>query len=92
MKKNFQEQFDNLRQIIKMNVETLQNLLNQSEQLSKIILTLKSDETQEANRAIAEQLETLKEQISKSISELTRQTESLFKSYEMLIDEVFGKK
>ena len=87
MKKNFQEQFINLRKIIQTNVTTLKDLLTQSEHLSAIIQSLGDNENNEIKR----QLEETKKKISESIEVLVDQTAKLFESYDKLIEEVFGK-
>lgn len=88
MKKNFKEQFENLRIIIKTNVTTLQSLLRQSEQLSEIIQTLNNSA---CDPAMTQQLRELRNGISASIETLYEQTQKLFKTYDSLIEEVFGK-
>jgi len=87
MRENFKEQFGNLRLIIQANVSSLRELLKQSESLSKIIQDLNG---KTENNALKSQLEELKKGISISIEQLVRQTEDLFRSYDRLVDEVFG--
>lgn len=89
MKENFKEQFENLRIIIKTNVSTIKNLVDQSENLTTIITTLTNQNDQ--NIELKSQLQLLRDQISNSIKELTEQTEKLFNTYNKLIEEVFGK-
>lgn len=87
MKKNFQEQFLNLRKIIQTNVSTLKDLITQSESLSEIIQSLGDN----SNADLKRQLEETKKKISESIAVLVDQTENLFESYDKLIEEVFRK-
>lgn len=89
MKQNFKEQFTNLREIIKANVDTLISLLKQSDHLAELIKSLNS--STEINTELKVQLEESKEEISKSISALIQKTNDLFKVYESLVEQVFGK-
>lgn len=88
MKENFKEQFQNLKKIIINNINTLRDLVKQSDQLSNVIKTLE-DKTE--NELLKKQLENLKCEISKSIDALIEQTNQLFKTYEKLVEEIFGK-
>ncbi|MDA0781890.1 MAG: hypothetical protein PQ612_02190 [Rickettsiales bacterium] len=89
MKKSFQEQFKNLKEIIAANVQSLKGLIQQSENLSEIIEKL--DETEPKSKELKEQLEQIKSQLSKSIDELVTHTRQLFEAYDKLIDEAFKK-
>lgn len=87
MRANFQKQFNNLREVIRANVAALKGLIKQFGQLSDLINTLSNDTQIE----IKNQLESIKNQISESISILAEQTQKLFESYDKLVEEVFGK-
>ncbi len=87
MKQNFKEQFLSLRKIIETNVSTLQELIKQSENLSSLIQQLKP----EHESTLKAQLGDSREKINASIRSLATQTQDLFKVYENLVDEVFGK-
>ena len=87
MKKNFKQQFQSLRSIIQTNVDTLKKLLEQSDELSKIITVLRESS---GGTEVVEQLSDLKKNVSNSIDILISQTEQLFNSYDRLVEEIFG--
>lgn len=88
MKKNFQDQFESMRNIMKSNVNTIKNLLIQSDNLSTIICDLTS---QGNNTDTITNLQKLRKDIEKSIESLVKQSENLFDTYQKLTEEVFGK-
>lgn len=88
VKENFQTQFENIRSIMMDNIKTLRNLLDQSDNLSKIIHDLQN---QNGTPEIISNLEKSKKEIEDSISKLAGQSESLFETYQKLVVEVFGK-
>ena len=88
MKNNFREQFENLRTIIETNVATLRSLLKQSEQLSELVQKIQNSEK---DNELKKQLVESKTNITTSIDVLVGQTQNLFKVYENLVDEVFGR-
>lgn len=89
MKKNFKEQFDNLKKIIDANIDTLTALIKQSDKLSVVINSLEEKKDDEECKKTIESLEAIRSGISKSIEELVSQTRELFKTYDKLVDEVF---
>jgi len=86
MKKNFKEQFEKLKAIIETNIETIRSLIEQSEELSKVIQGLKPEDVD-----LKKSLETIKLNVSDSIKTLAKETTNLFETYDKLIDEVFDK-
>lgn len=84
MKKNFQDQFENLKSIIETNVSTLKSLLKQSDHLSEII-----QQMGDTDSVLKNQLEDSKKNIAESIDILVLKTQELFKVYEELVDKVF---
>ncbi len=88
MKKNFQDQFQSLGNIIQANVETIKNLLTQSERLSEIITDI-GDKCE--NPQLIVNLQDSKNKISESIESLITQTKELFVTYDKLINEVMKK-
>jgi hypothetical protein len=90
MRDNFQEQFQNLRKIITTNVSTIRDLVEQSDKLSQVIRSL-GDKTEENDIKLKADLGKLKADISKSIDILIEQTNELFRTYEKLVEEIFGK-
>ncbi len=87
MKKHVQIQFENLKSIIENNIVTLRGLLDQSDKLSDLIQKIgKESDSSE----IKGKLEETKAGISRSIDILIAQTESLFKVYKSLVEEIFG--
>lgn len=88
VKENFQTQFESIRSIMKDNIKTIRNLLDQSDNLSKIIHDLQN---QNGTPEIISNLEKSKKEIEDSISKLAEQSDSLFETYQRLVVEVFGK-
>ena len=88
MKQNFKNQFQSLRNVIQGNVATLKELIEQSSNLSQIIEQIR-DTNGDAN--LKAQLEETRKKIMTSIEELVAQNQTLFETYEKLIEEVFGK-
>lgn len=86
MKKNFKDQFDNLKKIIDSNVEALKGLISQSESLQKTIDDLEGKENCADTR---QSLISIKTGIHESIGKLIKQTGELFETYDKLVDEVF---
>ena len=87
MKKNFQDQFSSLKEIISTNVSTLKSLVKQADNLSEIIQKMDSS----VENPFKTQLETSKKEIMESIDILIKQTQDLFKVYESLVDNAFDK-
>jgi len=88
MKKNFKDQFDNLKEILKSNIDTISALIKQSNQLSEVIATL---ENQKDCESIKRNLNVVRSEIAASIDKLIDQTRQLFETYDELIEEVFNK-
>jgi argininosuccinate lyase len=88
MKKNFKEQFNNLRNIIKNNIDSIKGLVAQSESIANLITTLKTDKSK--NQKTIDSLEEIKKNITESINNFAKQTEDLFSTYEKMLDEMFG--
>ena len=86
MKKNFKEQFDNLKKIIDANIDALTALIKQSDQLNDVISSLEGKDNCKETR---NSLEEIKENISDSIGKLIDQTKDLSKTYGKLVEEVF---
>ena len=87
MKKNSQDQFSSLKEIISTNVSTLKSLVKQADNLSEIIQKMDSS----VENPFKTQLETSKKEIMESIDILIKQTQDLFKVYESLVDNAFDK-
>lgn len=86
MRRNFKEQFDNLKKIIDANIDALIALIKQSDQLNDVINSLERKDNCKETR---ESLESIKSNISDSIEKLISQTQELFKTYDKLLEEVF---
>ncbi len=81
------EQFRGFKRIIDTNVETLQNLIKQSEDLKNVIQELKNNSgpIETINR-----LEEIKNKIQKDIDSLVLRTKELFDTYSKLVEEIFA--
>ncbi len=88
MKNDIVAQFNNLRIIIRKQVETLNILIKQSEHLAKISSALKTEDG--ASNDLKKTLDEIRENISNSITKLVKETDELFNTYDKLIEQVFG--
>lgn len=87
MKDNLKDQLTNLKDIISSNIKTLNGLIIQSESLSEIIKEIGNNDPSSARIA---ELKEVKVNITKSIDDLIKHTDALFRNYETLVKEVFG--
>ncbi|RTL11870.1 MAG: hypothetical protein EKK56_07985 [Flavobacteriaceae bacterium] len=87
MREKYKEGFRNFHSSIVKNVTTIEDLMRQSDELATIIQNLGSDK----DSKLKETLEKLKSDIANSIDNLIKQTKTLFDTYKILIEEVFGK-
>ena len=88
MRENLKKQFKEIGDIIQSNIVTIKNLVEQTNDLDKIIHSLNSSE--ETNRTRDSLLE-IKNNILDSIESLVEHTRQLFKTYDDLVDKVFRK-
>ena len=88
MKRSFRNQFDSLSDLIKKNVETVEDLIQQSQGLSKIAEGLSQQEGSQLV-GIKNSIESIQQDMSKNIGKLVEQTEQLFKTYGELIDKYY---
>lgn len=86
MRERYKEGFRQFHDVIRKNITTIDGLLRQSEELAKIIQDLDADKPN-----LKKTLDILQGDISTSIVNLIKQTNTLFDTYESLIEEVFGK-
>jgi ElaB/YqjD/DUF883 family membrane-anchored ribosome-binding protein len=88
VKRSFRNQFDSLSDLIKKNVETVEDLIQQSQGLSKIAEGLSQQEESQLVD-IRESIENIQQDMSKNIGKLVEQTEQLFRTYGELIDKYY---
>ncbi|MEI8253449.1 MAG: hypothetical protein WCG25_07025 [bacterium] len=79
-------QNNNIRSSIQKNIDTIKNLIEESDDIKRIIEQLKK---QEFNKFIAQDLEKTLQNINGSIQKLLDQTNILFDSYKRLIQFTF---
>jgi glycerol-3-phosphate responsive antiterminator len=79
-------QNNNIRSSIQKNIDTIKNLIEESDDIKRIIEQLKK---QEFNKFIAQDLEKTLQNINSSIQKLLDQTNILFDSYKRLIQFTF---
>lgn len=87
MKKNFQKQFEAMRDLMQSNITTIKALLEQSENLSEIIQGMGENDATCA--PIREKLLEVQGGINSKLDELTDQTLLLHASYKDLVGKVF---
>ncbi len=81
-------QNDNIRSSIQKNIETIKKLIEESDEIKRIIEQLKK---QEFNKILAQDLDSILQNINLSIKNLLDQTNLLFDSYKRLIQFTFKK-
>ena len=79
-------QNNNIKSSIQKNIDTIKNLIEESDDIKRIIEQLKK---QEFNKFVAQDLEKTSENINSSIQKLLDQTNVLFDSYKRLIQFTF---
>lgn len=87
-KKEILVQNNNIKQSIQKNIDTIKDLIEESDNIKKIIDHLKK---QEFNRNAASELEKVLESINSSIKKLLDQTNFLFDSYKKFLDFTFKR-
>ena len=81
-----QEQFDNIKKLIKLNLESINTLIGQSDSLKKMIKNTDSlDDNTRQN------LSKIRNSMVGSINDLIEHTDSLFTSYDNIIDKLASK-
>jgi len=81
-------QNDHIRGSIQKNIETIKKLIEESDDIKRIIEQLKK---QEFNKVLAQDLDNILQNINLSIKNLLDQTNLLFDSYKRLIQFTFKK-
>ncbi len=81
-------QNNNIKSSIQKNIETIKNLIEESDNIKRIIEQLKK---QEFNKFVAQDLENTSQNINRSIKSLLDQTNLLFDSYKKLIQFTFKR-
>jgi len=79
-------QNNNIKSSIQKNIETIKSLIEESDDIKKIVEQLKK---QEFNKLVAQDLEKTLQNINRSIKVLLDQTNVLFDSYKKLIQFTF---
>jgi hypothetical protein len=86
MKSNIQQNYNNIRELIKSNVTTIITLVEQAQGLEKIVNSIGDNETE---KPLKEKLEQQLDDLRKTIATLVSQTEELFKSYDEMVENSF---
>lgn len=87
MKETLQDQFDNIKKLIKLNLESISSLIDQSDSLKKMIENTDSP----LGEDIKENLLKIRTSMVESINDLIKHTDSLFTSYDDIIDKLSSK-
>jgi ABC-type transporter Mla subunit MlaD len=83
MKPNIQVNYQNIRNLIKNNVDTIITLVEQAQSLEKIVNSISDSETEkDLKQKLEQQISSLRE----TIAQLVNQTEDLFKSYDEMVE------
>ena len=85
-KKEIVLQNNNIRSSIQKNIETIKNLIEESDDIKRIVEQLQK---QEFNKLVAQDLDKTLQNINRSIKSLLDQTNLLFDSYKRLIQFTF---
>jgi methyl-accepting chemotaxis protein len=81
-----QEQFDNIKKLIKLNLESINSLIEQSDSLKKMI-----ENTDSLDDNTRQNLSKIRDLMVGSINDLIEHTDSLFTSYDNIIDKLASK-
>ena len=81
------ENFDDLKKLIKLNLESISSLIDQSDSLKKMIEN--TDSPLDDN--IKQNLSKIRAAMVESINDLIKHTDSLFTSYDDIIEELCFK-
>jgi len=84
--KTLQEQFDNIKKLIKLNLESINSLIEQSDSLKKMI-----ENTDSLDDNTRQNLSKIRNSMVGSINDLIEHTDSLFTSYDNIIDKLASK-
>ena len=86
MKPNIQDNYQNIRNLIKSNVDTIVTLVQQAQGLEKIVNSISDNETEKDLKCkLEQQINDLRATIAKLVS----QTEDLFASYDEMVESSF---
>ena len=86
MKTSIQNNYQNIRNMIKTNVDTIILLVEQAQGLEQIVNNISDNE---ANSDLKNKLENQIAELRKTIADLVKQTESLFESYDEMVQSAF---
>ncbi len=83
MKPSIQDNYQNIRNLIKNNVDTIITLVEQAQGLEKIVNSISDNETEkELKQKLEQQISSLRS----TIAQLVSQTEDLFTSYDEMVE------
>ena len=78
------DDFDNIRKLIKLNIESINSLIEQADNLKKVIGEINSSLDQESKNDLVE----IRISLVKSINDLMEHTDNLFTSYNDVIEKI----
>lgn len=84
IKPTIQQGYRNIRELIKKNVDTIIVLVDQAQNLEKIVNSI--NETGETEKELKTKLEAQIQKLRDTISNLVNQTDELFKSYDEMVE------
>lgn len=82
MKPDIQDSYQNIRNLIKGNVDTIITLVGQAQNLERIVDSISDAETE---KVLKEKLEQQISDLRGTIAKLVTQTEELFESYDEMV-------
>jgi hypothetical protein len=83
MKPSIQDNYQNIRNLIKGNVDTIITLVEQAQGLEKIVNSISDSETE---KELKQKLENQLSELRSTIAKLVSQTEDLFESYDEMVE------
>jgi flagellar basal body-associated protein FliL len=87
MKANIQNNYKNIRELIKSNVDTIVVLVEQAQGLEKIVDSISGSE---ADKELKQKLEKQLDDLRSTIAQLVSQTEDLFRSYDEMVESALN--
>lgn len=87
MKTSIQSNYKNIRELIKSNVDTIIVLVEQARGLEQIVEGINGDSR--ADQSLKANLEQQISSLRNTIAKLVEQTDSLFKSYDEMVESAF---
>lgn len=88
MKAALAQQLSGMKEALLKNMESVKALISTSKALGEVIVKLQADPNTDSNKETIAQLEDTRKNISKSVEDILRNTESLFATYKDMVDSL----